>query len=82
MKTGTVTPDRPFWRTAPLRHRNQKGDDEGARQWLEEALRRNSQNLRAWYELGWLEARAGNNKDAEKAYEKVLFILSVSISLS
>jgi choline-sulfatase len=60
--------------TALARALHQKGDDGGARQWLERALHRNSQNFRAWYELGWLEARAGNNQDAQAAYEKVLAI--------
>jgi arylsulfatase A-like enzyme/Flp pilus assembly protein TadD len=60
--------------TALARALHQKGDDAGARQWLEKAIQRNSQNYRAWYELGWLEARAGNNQDAQAAYEKVLSI--------
>jgi choline-sulfatase len=60
--------------TALARALHEKGDDAGARQWLEKALQRNSQNFRAWYELGWLQARTGNNQDAQAAYEKVLAI--------
>jgi arylsulfatase A-like enzyme/Flp pilus assembly protein TadD len=60
--------------TALARALHQKGDDAAARQWLQKALHRNSQNYRAWYELGWLEARAGNDQDAQAAYEKVLAI--------
>jgi arylsulfatase A-like enzyme/Tfp pilus assembly protein PilF len=60
--------------TALARALHEKGDDASARQWLGKALHRNSQNFRAWYQLGWLEARAGNNQDAQAAYEKVLSI--------
>jgi choline-sulfatase len=60
--------------TALARALHEKGDDAGARQWLGKALQRNSQNFRAWYELGWLQARTGNNQDAQAAYEKVLAI--------
>ena len=60
--------------TALARALHEKGDDAGARQWLKKALDRNHQNFRAWYELGWLEARTGNNQDAQSAYEKVLAI--------
>jgi Tfp pilus assembly protein PilF len=37
--------------TALARALHQKGDDAAARQWLQKALHRNSQNYRAWYEL-------------------------------
>jgi choline-sulfatase len=60
--------------TALARALHEKGDDAGARRWLEKALQRNSQNFRAWYELGWLQAQTGNNQDAQAAYEKVLAI--------
>lgn len=60
--------------TALARALHEKGDDAGARQWLDTAVRRNGQNFRAWYELGWLETKAGNPESARTAYEKVLSI--------
>jgi Flp pilus assembly protein TadD len=41
---------------------------------LDTAVRQNGQNFRAWYELGWLESKAGNPERARTAYEKVLSI--------
>ena len=60
--------------TALARALHEKGDDAGARQWLDTAIRQNGQNFRAWYELGWLETKAGNPENARTAYEKVLSI--------
>jgi Flp pilus assembly protein TadD len=37
-------------------------------------VRQNAQNFRAWYELGWLETKAGNPDSARTAYEKALSI--------
>ena len=44
-----------------------------ARQWLEKALQFNPRNYRAWYELGYLEAKA-DRKAAIQDYEKALAI--------
>ena len=60
--------------TALARALHEKGDDASARRWLEKALDRNRQNFRAWYELGWIEAQAGNEQDAQAAFERVLSI--------
>jgi arylsulfatase A-like enzyme/Flp pilus assembly protein TadD len=60
--------------TALARALHEKGDDAGARQWLHVAVRQNGQNFRAWYELGWLETKAGNPDGARTAYEKALSI--------
>jgi arylsulfatase A-like enzyme/Flp pilus assembly protein TadD len=60
--------------TALARALHEKGDDAGARTWLQKALAQNAQNFRAWYELGWLEDQAGNRVSAERAYQKVLSI--------
>ena len=57
--------------TALARALHEKGDDAAARDWLQKALRRNPQNFRAWYELGWLESKIGNARAAVRAYEKV-----------
>jgi arylsulfatase A-like enzyme/Flp pilus assembly protein TadD len=60
--------------TALARALHEKGDDAGARRWLDKALKQDKQNFRAWYELGWIEFKAGNNDNAETAFEKALSI--------
>jgi len=44
-----------------------------ARQWLDQALKFNSQNYRVWYELGHLESQT-DKVAAVKAYEKAIEI--------
>jgi choline-sulfatase len=60
--------------TALARALYQKGDMAGAREWLMKALDRNPQNFRAWYELGWMESKAGDKDAAETAYRKSIAI--------
>jgi Flp pilus assembly protein TadD len=58
--------------TALARALHEKGDDTGARQWLQKAVQQNDQNYRAWYELAWIEDKSGNKEGAGAAYKKVL----------
>ena len=58
--------------TALARALHEKGDQAGARGWLQKAVRQNDQNFRAWYELGWIEDKSGEKESARTAYEKVL----------
>ena len=58
--------------TALARALHEKGDQAGAREWLQKAVRQNDQNFRAWYELGWIEDKSGEKESARTAYEKVL----------
>jgi arylsulfatase A-like enzyme/Flp pilus assembly protein TadD len=60
--------------TALARAQHEQGDDASARRWLKRALDQNLQNYRAWYELGWLESKAGNKEEALTAYSKALAI--------
>jgi choline-sulfatase len=60
--------------TALARALHEKGDDAGARRWLDKALQQDRQNFRSWYELGWIEFKAGNANRAETAFEKALSI--------
>jgi arylsulfatase A-like enzyme/Flp pilus assembly protein TadD len=49
------------------------GNPSEARQWLDRALKFNSQNYRVWYELGHLESRT-DKPAAVRAYEKAITI--------
>jgi choline-sulfatase len=60
--------------TALARALHEKGDDAGARQWLQKAVEQNGQNFRAWYELAWVDDKAGDRESARAAYEKVLLL--------
>jgi arylsulfatase A-like enzyme/Tfp pilus assembly protein PilF len=60
--------------TALARALHETGDDAGARQWLDKALHQNAQNYRAWYELAWIESKAGQPGEAQPALEKALSI--------
>src|SRR5207248_4054335 len=51
----------------------QLGEKEDARHWLEEALKQNPQNFRAWYQLGWMDA-ATDPVAAESELKKALAI--------
>jgi Tfp pilus assembly protein PilF len=68
----TIDPTFDQAMTALARAFHEKGDDDSARQWLDKALHRNEQNFRAWYELGWIDSKSGNNDAAEASYQKVL----------
>ena len=46
-----------------------QGNAEGARTWVEKALKYNPQNYRAWYELGFLQLKT-NKAAAVAAYER------------
>ena len=60
--------------TALARALHETGDDAGTRQWLDKALHQNGQNYRAWYELAWIESKAGQPDEARPALEKALSI--------
>ncbi|HEY7095842.1 MAG TPA: sulfatase-like hydrolase/transferase [Terriglobales bacterium] len=45
-----------------------------AKQWANKALQLNSQNYRAWYELGYIDAKKGDRKAAVADYEKAIAI--------
>ena len=49
------------------------GEKQDARHWLDEALKLNPQNFRAWYELGWMDA-SSNPAAAESELKKALGI--------
>jgi arylsulfatase A-like enzyme/Flp pilus assembly protein TadD len=49
------------------------GNQEEARQWLDKALKFNSQNYRVWYELGHLESQT-DKAAAVRSYEKAIAI--------
>src|SRR5438552_7039905 len=49
------------------------GEKQDARHWLDEALKLNPQNFRAWYELGWMDA-SSNPAAAESELKKALVI--------
>jgi arylsulfatase A-like enzyme/Flp pilus assembly protein TadD len=67
-----INPDFDQAMTALARALHEKGDDTGARQWLQKAVEKNGQNFRAWYELAWIEEKSGNKEGARSAYEKTL----------
>ena len=69
-----LAPDLDEAMTALARALYQQGDAAGARRWLDQALHRNPQNFRAWYESGWLESKIGNKQAAQDAYQKALSI--------
>ena len=50
-----------------------EGDNAGAQHWLNEALKRNSENYRAWYELGAIQ-RTSDPSAAANAFSKALAI--------
>jgi len=52
---------------------HEQGDDAGAQQWLNEALKRNPQNYRAWYELGSIQ-RKSDRSEATNSFAKALAI--------
>src|SRR5262249_39408379 len=49
------------------------GDDAGAQHWLNEALKRNPENYRAWYEMGVVRRRS-DRAEAANAFAKALAI--------
>jgi arylsulfatase A-like enzyme/Tfp pilus assembly protein PilF len=49
------------------------GDDTAAKQWAQKALKYNPQNYRAWYQLGFIEAKT-DKQAAIAAYEKAVDI--------
>jgi choline-sulfatase len=49
------------------------GNDAGAQQWAQNALKYNPQNYRAWYQLGAIEAKT-DKRAASAAYEKAVEI--------
>jgi choline-sulfatase len=59
--------------TALARALHGQGRDADAEAWLGKALERNSRNFRAWYELGWIQAR-DKPDEALRALHKALEI--------
>jgi len=59
--------------TALARALHQQGEDEAALQWVEKAIQANPENLRAWYQKGWISIKA-NPDGAMVAFEKALEI--------
>ena len=55
--------------TALARADHGLAQDDEARKWLNEAIKANPQNYRAWYELGWIEA-GSNPQAAQSAFAK------------
>ena len=55
--------------TALARADHGLGQDDDARHWLNEAIKANSQNYRAWYELGWIQA-GSDTQAARNAFAK------------
>lgn len=50
-----------------------QGDAAGAKAWVDKALKYNSQNYRAWYELGFIESKT-DKAAARAAYQKAISI--------
>jgi tetratricopeptide (TPR) repeat protein len=59
--------------TALARAFHQQGMDEDALQWVEKAIQGNPQNLRAWYQKGWISVKADPD-GAMAAFERALEI--------
>ncbi|MBZ5567980.1 MAG: sulfatase-like hydrolase/transferase [Acidobacteriia bacterium] len=59
--------------TAVARSLHEQGRDEDAEKWVKKAIEKNSRNFRAWYELGWIQAR-GKPKEALVALHKTIEI--------
>jgi choline-sulfatase len=59
--------------TALARAFHQQGMDAEALQWVEKAIQANSQNLRAWYQKGWISVKADPD-GAMAAFERALEI--------
>lgn len=59
--------------TALARAFHEQGDNEHAGQWLEKALQVNPQNVKAWYEKGWINMQTDQGA-AITAFEKTLSI--------
>jgi len=59
--------------TALARAFHQQGMDEEALQWVEKAIQANPQNLRAWYQKGWISVKADPD-GAMAAFERALEI--------
>jgi arylsulfatase A-like enzyme/Tfp pilus assembly protein PilF len=55
--------------TALARADHGLGQDDEARKWLNQAIKANPQNYRAWYELGWIEA-GSDPQSAQSAFAK------------
>jgi len=59
--------------TALARAFHQQSQDEQALQWVEKAIEANPQNLRAWYQKGWISMKVDPDR-AMVAFEKALEI--------
>lgn len=55
--------------TALARADHGLGQDDDARHWLNQAIKTNPQNYRAWYELGWIDA-GSNVQAAQSSFAK------------
>lgn len=43
----------------------EQGNSDEATAWVEKAIQQNGQNVRAWYELGWIQTRSAPDKAAQ-----------------
>jgi arylsulfatase A-like enzyme/Tfp pilus assembly protein PilF len=51
-----------------------QGKSQEAIEWLQRALERNSENFRAWYEIGWIQERFHQPAEAQASLRKALAI--------
>jgi superkiller protein 3 len=49
----------------------EQGNSEEATAWLDKALKQNDKNVRAWYQLGWMQAQTAPD-EAAQSFEKCL----------
>ena len=70
----TVNPNFDQAMTALARALMYGSNREEAKQWANKALQFNPQNYRAWYELGFIDAKNGDRKQAMADYEKAIAI--------
>ncbi len=72
-KSLQLNPDFDQAMTAVARALHEQGRDTDAEKWVKQAIERNSRNFRAWFELGWIQARLKPD-EALKALRKSLEI--------
>jgi Tfp pilus assembly protein PilF len=72
-KSLQLNPDFDQAMTAVARALHEQGRNADAEKWVKKAIERNSRNFRAWFELGWIQARLKPD-DALEALRKSLEI--------
>jgi arylsulfatase A-like enzyme/Flp pilus assembly protein TadD len=70
----TLNPNFDQAMTALARALMYQGNTDEARQWVQKALKLNPQNYRAWYELGFIEAKSNQPRAAIEDYGKSVAI--------